>query len=167
MREDPDVILVGELRDVETIRLALTAAETGQLVFGTMHTMSAIKSIDRIIDVFPASEKEMVKSALSESLQAIISQVLLKRDSDTGGRVAAREILLCNPAIRALIRDHKLSQMYSIMQVNTAAGMRTLDQELKRLLDAGTISYFTAAHYALHKDTFTQAQELGRSTIRH
>ena len=114
MREDPDIILVGEMRDLETIRLALTAAETGHLVFGTLHTTSAAKTIDRIIDVFPAAEKDMVRSMLSESLQAVISQTLMKRA--TGGRVAAHEIMIGTPAIRNLIREDKVAQMYSAIQ---------------------------------------------------
>ena len=114
LREDPDMILVGEMRDLETIRLALTAAETGHLVFGTLHTNSAAKTIDRIIDVFPAAEKDMVRAMLSESLRAVISQSLLKRIG--GGRVAAHEIMIGTPAIRNLIREGKIAQMYSAIQ---------------------------------------------------
>ncbi|GIX30913.1 MAG: twitching mobility protein [Porticoccaceae bacterium] len=132
LREDPDVILVGEMRDLETIRLALTAAETGHLVFATLHTSSAPKTIDRIIDVFPAGEKAMVRSMLSESLQAVISQTLLKRIG--GGRVAAHEIMIATPAIRNLIREDKVAQMYSMIQTGAAHGMQTLDQSLKKLV---------------------------------
>ena len=118
LREDPDVILVGEMRDLETIRLALTGAETGHLVFGTLHTSSAAKTIDRIVDVFPAAEKEMVRAMLSESLRAVISQTLLKRIG--GGRIAAHEIMIGTPAIRNLIREGKIAQMYSAIQTGQA-----------------------------------------------
>jgi hypothetical protein len=129
LREDPDVILVGEMRDLETIRLALTGAETGHLVFGTLHTSSAAKTIDRVVDVFPAAEKEMVRAMLSESLRAVISQSLLKRIG--GGRIAAHEIMIGTPAIRNLIREGKIAQMYSAIQTGQQAGMQTLDQCLK------------------------------------
>jgi twitching motility protein PilT len=142
LREDPDVILVGEMRDLETIRLALTAAETGHLVFGTLHTTSAAKTIDRIIDVFPAAEKGMVRSMLSESLQGVISQTLLKKSS--GGRVAAHEIMIGTPAIRNLIREDKVAQMYSAIQTGAAYGMKTLDQSLLDLVKKGAISRETA-----------------------
>ncbi|MFP4560379.1 MAG: type IV pilus twitching motility protein PilT [Thiohalorhabdus sp.] len=132
LREDPDIILVGELRDLETIQLALTAAETGHLVLGTLHTSSAPKTIDRIIDVFPAAEKDMVRAMLSESLQAVISQALLKKVG--GGRVAAHEIMLGTPAIRNLIRENKISQMVSSIQTGQQLGMKTLDQDLQRLI---------------------------------
>ncbi|WP_110647783.1 type IV pilus twitching motility protein PilT [Salinicola peritrichatus] len=138
LREDPDVILVGELRDLETIRLALTAAETGHLVFGTLHTTSAAKTIDRIIDVFPGDEKGMVRSMLSESLQAVISQTLLKRDG--GGRVAAHEILVATSAIRNLIREGKVAQMYSAIQTGGNLGMQTLDAALSRLVADGVVT---------------------------
>lgn len=138
LREDPDIILVGELRDLETIRLALTAAETGHLVFGTLHTTSAAKTIDRIIDVFPAAEKDMVRSMLSESLQAVISQSLLKKPG--GGRVAAHEIMIGTSAIRNLIREDKVAQMYSAIQTGASYGMTTLDQCLKELLAKGMIT---------------------------
>jgi len=138
LREDPDVILVGEMRDLETIRLALEAAETGHVVFGTLHTSSAAKTIDRVIDVFPAAEKSMVRSMLSESLQAVISQNLLKKAG--GGRVAAHEIMLCTPAIRNLIREDKVAQMYSAIQTGGQLGMKTLDQCLKELLQKNIIS---------------------------
>ncbi len=132
LREDPDVILVGELRDQETISLALTAAETGHLVFGTLHTSSAAKAVDRIIDVFPGNDKAMVRSMLSESLEAVIAQKLLKRIG--GGRVACHEIMLGTPAIRNLIREDKVAQMYSIIQTGVATGMRTMEQSAKQLL---------------------------------
>lgn len=138
LREDPDIILVGELRDLETIRLALTAAETGHLVFGTLHTTSAAKTIDRIVDVFPASEKSMVRSMLSESLEAVISQTLLKKLG--GGRVAAHEIMLGTPAIRNLIREDKIAQMYSAIQTGGALGMQTLDSCLRGLVNRGVIA---------------------------
>lgn len=138
LREDPDVILVGEMRDLETIRLALTAAETGHLVFGTLHTTSAAKTVDRVVDVFPAEEKAMVRSMLSESLQAVVSQALVKRIG--GGRVAAHEIMLGSAAIRNLIREDKVAQMYSAIQTGGALGMQTLDMSLKALVDAGLVS---------------------------
>ncbi|WP_314442412.1 type IV pilus twitching motility protein PilT [Massilia timonae] len=139
LREDPDAILVGELRDLETIRLALSAAETGHLVFGTLHTSSAAKTIDRIVDVFPAEEKEMVRAMLSESLQAVISQTLLKT-KDGSGRVAAHEIMIGTPAIRNLIREAKIAQMYSAIQTGSNAGMQTLDQNLTELVRRNVIS---------------------------
>ena len=139
LREDPDAILVGELRDLETIRLALSAAETGHLVFGTLHTSSAAKTIDRIVDVFPAEEKEMVRAMLSESLQAVISQTLLKT-KDGSGRVAAHEIMLGTPAIRNLIREAKIAQMYSAIQTGSNVGMQTLDQNLTDLVRRNVIS---------------------------
>lgn len=137
LREDPDVILVGELRDLETIRLALTASETGHLVFGTLHTNSAAKTVDRLVDVFPAGEKAMVRSMLSESLQAVVSQVLLKKVG--GGRVAAHEIMLGTPAIRNLIREDKVAQLYSAIQTGGALGMKTLDMSLKGLVSQGLV----------------------------
>jgi len=153
LREDPDVILVGELRDLETIRLALTAAETGHLVFGPLHTSSAAKSIDRIIDVFPAEEKEMVRAMLSESLQAVISQNLLKT-KDGMGRVAAHEIMLATPAVRNLIREAKVAQMYSAIQTGANVGMQTLDQCLSDLVRRGTISAETARSAAKSPENF-------------
>jgi twitching motility protein PilT len=138
LREDPDIILVGELRDLETIRLALTAAETGHLVFGTLHTTSAAKTIDRVVDVFPGDEKSMVRSMLSESLQAVISQTLIKKVG--GGRVAAHEIMVGTPAIRNLIREGKVAQMYSAIQTGMAFGMQTLDQSLSNLVNSGDIT---------------------------
>ena len=139
LREDPDAILVGEMRDLETIRLAMTAAETGHLVFGTLHTSSAAKTIDRIIDVFPADEKEMVRAMLSESLVAVISQTLCK-NKEGSGRVAAHEIMLGTPAIRNLIREAKVAQMYSTIQTSSSVGMQTLDQNLAELVKRNIIS---------------------------
>jgi twitching motility protein PilT len=153
LREDPDVILVGEMRDLETIRLALTAAETGHLVFGTLHTSSAAKTIDRIVDVFPAAEKDMVRSMLSESLRAVISQTLLKT-KDGNGRVAAHEIMIGTPAIRNLIRENKIAQMYSSIQTGQALGMQTLDQCLQDLVRRNVISGDEAKSRATNKDLF-------------
>ena len=152
LREDPDIILVGEMRDIETIRLALTAAETGHLVFSTLHTSSAPKTIDRIIDVFPAGEKSMVRSMLSESLRAVITQTLLKRVG--GGRVAAWEIMVATPAIRNLIREDKVAQMYSAIQTGQNAGMQTLDQALEVLVQRGIINRIEAARRAVDKKMF-------------
>jgi twitching motility protein PilT len=152
LREDPDTILVGEMRDLETIRLALTAAETGHLVFGTLHTTSAAKTIDRVIDVFPAAEKTMVRSMLSESLRAVIAQTLLKRIG--GGRVAAWEIMIGTPAIRNLIREDKVAQMYSAIQTGNAVGMTTLDQYLKDILQKGLITKQDARNKAAIKENF-------------
>ncbi|MFZ6771985.1 type IV pilus twitching motility protein PilT [Undibacterium sp. SXout7W] len=153
LREDPDAILVGELRDLETIRLALTAAETGHLVFGTLHTSSAAKTIDRIVDVFPAEEKEMVRSMLSESLQAVISQTLLKT-KDGSGRVAAHEIMIGTPAIRNLIREAKVAQMYSAIQTGSNVGMQTLDQNLTDLVRRNVISVGAARAAAKIPENF-------------
>ncbi|GGC15328.1 twitching motility protein PilT [Oxalicibacterium flavum] len=153
LREDPDVVLVGELRDLETIRLALSAAETGHLVFGTLHTSSAAKTIDRIIDVFPGDEKEMVRAMLSESLQAVISQTLLKT-KDGSGRVAAHEIMLGTPAIRNLIREAKIAQMYSAIQTGANVGMQTLDSNLTDLVRRNVISSATARSAAKTPENF-------------
>ena len=152
LREDPDIILVGELRDLETIRLALTATETGHLVFGTLHTTSAAKTIDRVVDVFPAEEKSMVRSMLSESLQAVISQTLMKKMG--GGRIAAHEIMIGTSAIRNLIREDKIAQMYSSIQTGGSLGMQTLDQCLERLLQKGLISREAARAKAKMPDNF-------------
>jgi twitching motility protein PilT len=149
LREDPDIILVGELRDLETIRLAISAAETGHLVFGTLHTNSAPKTIDRLIDVFPAAEKSMIRSMLSESLRAVISQTLLKKNG--GGRIAAHEIMLGTPAIRNLIREDKVPQMYSVIQTGQSHGMQTMDQCLQRLVAQGIISAQDAAAKSIDK----------------
>ena len=152
LREDPDTILVGEMRDLETIRLALTAAETGHLVFGTLHTSSAAKTIDRIVDVFPAEEKDMVRAMLSESLRAVISQTLLKKNG--GGRIAAHEIMMGTPAIRNLIRENKIAQMYSAIQTGQQFGMQTLDQCLADMVKAGSVSRSEAQAKATNKDAF-------------
>lgn len=150
LREDPDTILVGEMRDLETIRLALSAAETGHLVFGTLHTSSAAKTIDRIVDVFPAAEKAMVRSMLSESLKAVISQTLMKKIG--GGRIAAHEIMIGTPAIRNLIREDKVAQMYSAIQTGQNVGMQTLDQNLKTLLASGVVTKEEAQRKAANPD---------------
>lgn len=152
LREDPDIILVGELRDLETIRLALSAAETGHLVFGTLHTSSAAKTIDRIVDVFPAAEKSMIRSMLSESLKAVISQTLMKKEG--GGRIASHEIMIGTPAIRNLIREDKVPQMYSAIQTGSAVGMQTLDQDMQRLVQEGKVSKEQARIRAVQKSLF-------------
>ena len=152
LREDPDIILVGEMRDLETIRLAMTAAETGHLVFGTLHTTSAAKTVNRIIDVFPAAEKDMVRSMLSESLRAVVAQTLLKKVG--GGRVAAHEIMIGTPAIRNLIREDKVAQMYSAIQTGQAYGMQTLDQNLADLLKQGLVTRADALSKAQNKYSF-------------
>src|SRR5471032_309574 len=151
LREDPDIVLVGEMRDLETIRLALTAAETGHLVFGTLHTSSAAKTIDRIVDVFPAAEKDMVRAMMSESLRAVISQTLMKRVG--GGRIAAHEIMIGTPAIRNLIREGKIAQMYSAIQTGQGQGMQTLDQCLQELVAKGVVSREEAKYKAQNKDS--------------
>jgi twitching motility protein PilT len=153
LREDPDIVLVGELRDLETIRLALTAAETGHLVFGTLHSSSAAKTVDRIIDVFPAAEKEMVRAMLSESLKAVISQSLVKTKDGTG-RVAAHEIMIGTPAIRNLIREAKIAQMNAAIQSGAAFGMQTLDQCLGDLVRRNLIALSEARAAAANKDNF-------------
>lgn len=153
LREDPDIILVGEMRDLETIRLALTAAETGHLVFATLHTISAAKTISRIIDVFPGEEKALIRTILSESLQAVICQSLLKKVG--GGRVAALEVMLCTPAIRNLIREDKTAQMYSAIQTGSGLGMTTLDQHLRDLVSENVITRATAREIATSKDSFS------------
>ncbi len=152
LREDPDVILVGEMRDLETIRLALSAAETGHLVFGTLHTSSAAKTIDRVVDVFPAEEKDMIRAMLSESLKAVISQTLLKKQG--GGRVAAHEIMIGTPAIRNLIRENKIAQMYSAIQTGQQFGMQTLDQNLQDLVKRNVVTRQEARSKAASKDAF-------------
>ena len=152
LREDPDIILVGEMRDIETIRLALTAAETGHLVFATLHTSSAAKTIDRIIDVFPAGEKSMVRSMLSESLRAVVAQTLMKRIG--GGRIAAHEIMLATPAIRNLIREDKVAQMYSAIQTGQNVGMHTLDQYLEGLVSRGIVARNEAMRKAVDRKLF-------------
>ena len=152
LREDPDVILIGEMRDPETISLALTAAETGHWVFGTLHTTGAAKTVDRIVDVFPAGEKEMVRSMLSESLRAVISQTLLKT-RDGNGRVAAHEILISTPAVRNLIRENKIAQINSTLQTGQTHGMQTLDQSLQALVRQGVISPDVARSKGQHVDS--------------
>ncbi|MFM9970538.1 MAG: type IV pilus twitching motility protein PilT, partial [Burkholderiales bacterium] len=153
LREDPDVILVGEMRDLETIRLALSGAETGHLVFGTLHTSSAAKTIDRIVDVFPAAEKEMIRAMISESIKAIIAQMLCKT-KDGKGRAAAHEIMVGTPAIRNLIREAKIAQMYSAIQTGQQFGMKTLDQDLQSHVAKGIISMEEARSKAANKDNF-------------
>jgi twitching motility protein PilT len=153
LREDPDIILVGEMRDLETIRLAMTAAETGHLVFGTLHTSSAAKTVDRIIDVFPAAEKEMMRAMLSESMRAVISQTLLKT-KDGSGRVAAHEIMIGTPAIRNLIRENKVAQMYSSIQTGQALGMQTMDQCLQDMVRRNIVAIAEARTKAANKDNF-------------
>lgn len=152
LREDPDVILVGEMRDLETIRLALTAAETGHLVFATVHTSSAAKTIDRIVDVFPGDEKSMVRTMLSESLRGVIAQTLLKKVG--GGRIAAHEIMICTPAIRNLIREAKVAQMYSAIQTGKAQGMQTLDQNLQALVEQNLVTAQDAKMRIENKELF-------------
>ncbi len=152
LRQDPDVILVGEMRDLETIRLALSAAETGHVVFGTLHTSSAAKTMDRIVDAFPAAEKDMIRAMLSESLKCVISQSLLKKVG--GGRVAAHEILIGTPAIRNLIRENKIAQMYSAIQTGQKFGMQTLDQCLQRLVTDKLITRDAAREKAANKENF-------------
>ncbi len=152
LREDPDIVLVGEMRDLETIRLALTAAETGHLVFGTLHTSSAAKTVNRIVDVFPGAEKDMVRSMLSESLRAVISQALLKRVG--GGRVAAHEIMIGIPAIRNLIREDKVAQMYSAIQTGMVHGMQTMDMSLKKLVASGVVTVQDAKVKATDPNSF-------------
>lgn len=154
LREDPDVILVGEMRDPETIGLALTAAETGHLVFGTLHTIGAAKTVDRIVDVFPAGEKEMVRSMLSESLTAVISQNLLKTH-DGNGRVASHEILIANPAVRNLIRENKITQINSVLQTGQASGMQTMDQSLQSLVRQGLIAPEVARRRAQNSESMS------------
>lgn len=158
LREDPDVILVGEMRDHETIALALTAAETGHLVFGTLHSNTASKTIDRIIDVFPAAEKEMVRAMLSSSIQGIISQTLLRKEG--GGRVAAHEIMVGTNAVRNLIRENQLAQIYSMIQTGSRYGMQTMEDSVNDLLVAGSISQQTARN-AL-KDSTDDSDDLGQ-----
>lgn len=158
LREDPDVILVGEMRDLETIQLAITAAETGHLVMGTLHTNSAPKTIDRIIDVFPADSQEMIRAMISESLQAVITQTLLRR-ADHGGRVAAYEILLATPAIRNLIREGKTPQIASLMQISSRTGMVTMKEAIYRLLEGNIISKEDARNALVSAEAEEETQE--------
>ena len=155
LREDPDVILVGEMRDLETIQLALTAAETGHLVMSTLHTSSASKTIDRIIDIFPVAQKGQVRSMLSESLVAVIAQKLLKTKDDKG-RVPGCEIMIANSAVRNLIREDKICQIPSVIQAGGVDGMQTLDQDLQRLVSAGKITRSAAAQIAANPKLFEQ-----------
>ncbi len=152
LRADPDVLLVGELRDRETIALALTAAETGHLVFATLHAASAAQAVDRMVAVFPAREKDMARIRLSESLQAVVAQILLCRIG--GGRIAAREILIGTAAVRNLIRENRAAQLYSAMQSGRASGMRTLDQSLQELLAEGLIEAQSAVAAAVSPRSF-------------
>ncbi|MDR3476509.1 MAG: type IV pilus twitching motility protein PilT [Gammaproteobacteria bacterium] len=152
LREDPDVILVGEMRDLETIRLALTAAETGHLVMATLHTSSAPRSISRIVDVFSAAEKDIIRNMLSESLQAVICQSLVKKIPE--GRIPAFEIMIGTSAIRNLIREDRIAQMYSAIQTGSEKGMCTLDQYLQKLVVAEKITKETARSVAVNKDQF-------------
>ena len=153
LREDPDVILVGEMRDLETISLALTAAETGHLVLSTLHTSSAVKTIDRVIDVFPSGQKSQIRSMLSESLVAIIAQKLLQ-NKDGDGRIPASEMMIANPAIRNLIREDKIYQIPSLIQAGSQEGMHTLDQDLQRLLSQGAINREDALQIAEDPESF-------------
>lgn len=162
LREDPDVILVGELRELETIRLALTAAETGHLVFGTLHTTSAAKTINRIVDVFPGAEKDIVRTMLSDSIRAVISQTLLPKQ--TSGRIAVHEIMIGISSIRNLIRENKIAQMYSVIQTGRAIGMQTLDQALQKLVERGEIDAKTARTKAENKDLFKTSSDKSNNT---
>ncbi|MDQ7784376.1 MAG: type IV pilus twitching motility protein PilT [Desulfomonilaceae bacterium] len=152
-REDPDIILIGEMRDLETISLALTCAELGILVFGTLHTNSAVKSIDRIINEFPASQQNQIRSMLSESLKAVLAQQLVKT-ADGSGRCAAVEILISNPGVGNLIREAKLTQIASVIYTGTAEGMQTMDQALQQLVDSGRITPEDAYWKAIDKESF-------------
>ncbi len=157
LREDPDVILVGEMRDHETISLALTAAETGHLVFGTLHANSASKTIDRIIDVFPSGDKEMVRAMLSSSIQGVIAQTLLRKEG--GGRVGAFEILVGTNAVRNLIRENQIPQMYSMMQTGSRYGMITMEDAVTDLLEAGIIGKDEARHALMRVSDEGQEEE--------
>jgi len=152
LRQDPNVILIGELRDLDTIRLALSASETGHVVFGTLHTNSAAKTIDRIVEVFPTAEKPTVRTMLSESVQSVISQALLKKIG--GGRCAAHEVLVGTPALRNLIRENKVAQMYSAMQTGQRYGMQTMDQNLEKLVKDRLVTKEHAREHAMNKDKF-------------
>ena len=158
LRENPDVVVVGEMRDLETIRLALTAAETGHLVFATLHTTSAALTVNRIIDVFPSAEKDMVRSMLSDSLQAVVTQTLMKRR--VGGRIAAHEIMIGTPAIRNLIREDKVAQIYSVLQTGSEFGMKTLDQSLRKLVDDQMITLDVAREKAVYPEYFQTVTEV-------
>jgi twitching motility protein PilT len=159
LREDPDVILVGEMRDLETISLALTAAETGHLVFGTLHTSSAPKTVDRVIDVFPAAQQAQIRAMFSESIQAVITQTLLKKRA--GGRIAALEILMGTTAVRNLIRENKIHQIPSAMQTGQAAGMQTMDMALVELVNRGLVTPEEAQARSLTANLFAAAERSG------
>ena len=159
LREDPDVILVGEMRDIETIRLALTAAETGHLVFATLHTSTAAKAVDRIIDVFPSGEKSMVRTQLSESLQAVVAQILLPKTG--GGRVAAHEILTSTSAVKNLIREDKVSQIVSSMQTGSQHGMNTMQQSVQALVQAGLVSEEVAKPWLANQVSVSESSKPG------
>jgi len=153
LREDPDVILVGEMRDLETISLALTAAETGHLVFGTLHTMNAPKTVDRVVDVFPPQQQQQIRVMFAEAIAAVISQVLLKR-RDGRGRIAALEIMIATPAIKNLVREGKTHQLSSIIQTSQKIGMLNMDQVLKNLAMTGKVDFKEAKMYAANVDLF-------------
>jgi twitching motility protein PilT len=155
LRQDPDIILVGEMRDLETISVALTAAETGHLVFATLHTQDAAQTIDRVIDVFPAHQQSQVRTQLAGAIQAVVSQTLCKR-SDGPGRVVATEVLVATPAIRNLIREGKTHQIYSAMQAGAQQGMHTMDQHLAELVRSGRISYETGVEKCHHIEDFNR-----------
>jgi twitching motility protein PilT len=157
LREDPDIILVGEMRDLETIQLALTAAETGHLVFGTLHTSSAPKTVDRIIDVFPASQQAQVRAMFAESIQAVITQTLCKKIG--GGRAAALEVLIGTNAVRNLIREGKIHQIPSMMQTSQGVGMQTMEMALRDLVDKGLITRETAIEKTNNPDMFKEQDE--------
>ena len=154
LREDPDVILVGELRDLETISLAMTAAETGHLVFGTLHTSSAAKTVDRVIDVFPSEQQSQIRAMFAESILAVITQNLLKR-SDGTGRVAALEIMIGTPAIRNLVREGKVAQIPGIMQTGKQFGMQTMDATLVELFKGGVVSKEEVMPYLTNPSVLT------------
>lgn len=156
LREDPDVILVGEMRDLETIQLALTAAETGHLVFGTLHTSSAPKTVDRIVDVFPGEEQGQIRAMFAESCRSVVSQVLLKK-KEGKGRVAALEIMIGTPAVRNLIREGKVAQLPSALQTGHKWGMQTLDQHLKELVSKGIVTKEDALVYAADPELFERS----------
>lgn len=162
LREDPDIVLVGEMRDLETIQLALTAAETGHLVFGTLHTSSAPKTVDRIIDVFPPNQQAQVRAMFSESIQAIITQTLCKKVG--GGRVAALEILIGTNAVRNLIREGKIHQIPSVMQTSQNVGMQTLEMHLRELVDKGQITRETAIEKTGNQDMFKEQDSALKKT---
>jgi len=154
LREDPDIILVGELRDLETIEAALTLAETGHLVFGTLHTRNAPASVDRIVDVFPSDQQDQIRVLLGNTLEGIVAQQLLPKLG--GGRVASIEVMLGSSAIKNLIREGKTHQMYSIIEMSGASGMQTMDRSLSDLYRAGIVSFDECLMRAIDKDTFAR-----------